>query len=76
MADVISLKPRDDGGPFVVGSTVILNGGGTIMTVRNPGRQLVTVEWHNESNDPIREEYIPAMLMHANPDDEKDESAK
>ena len=76
MADVVSLKPRDDGGPFVVGSTVKLKGGGAVMTVRKPGRQLVTVDWHNESNDPIQEEYVPAMLMHANPDDEKDESAK
>jgi uncharacterized protein YodC (DUF2158 family) len=70
MAVIELPKPPEASGPFVIGSTVKLKGGGAVMTVQQPGRKAVVVEWHNSSDDPISAAYHPDMLRHAHPDDE------
>jgi len=74
MSDVIALKPKSPevSDKFIIGSTVALRGGGAIMTVRKPGKQSVTVDWH-DSNDNLNSADFPvAMLCHADPDAEED----
>lgn len=76
------LGPRqivEEKGPFIVGSTVCLKSGGSVMTVHKPGKQSVTVDWHDASYNLCSADFPPAMLRHADPDEEdkeKDESAK
>jgi len=72
MSDVIALKPKAPDIPdkFVIGSTVALRGGGAIMTVRKPGKQSVTVDWHDAQDNLCSADFPPAMICHADPDEE------
>lgn len=72
MADVVSLKPKVPDLPekFVIGSTVALTGGGATMTVRKPGKQSVTVDWHDANDNLCSADFPPMMLRHADPDEE------
>lgn len=70
MMAVIDLKPKEVNGPFVVGSTVALKGGGAVMTVRKPGKQAVVCDWHDAAENLCSADFPPAMLRHADPDEE------
>jgi hypothetical protein len=74
MAEIVDLKPRNPDGPFVVGSTVCLRSGGALMTVRKPGKQSVIVDWTDANDNLCGAEFPPAMLRHADPDEEEKEA--
>lgn len=66
---LIDLRPPQEG-PFIVGSTVALKGGGAIMTVRKPGKTVVIADWHNAADDLCTGDFPSQMLRHADPDEE------
>lgn len=71
MADVVPLKPKDTEKPepFRIGSTVRLNGGGAVMTVRKPGKLSIVTDWHDGNDGLCTAEFPPAMLRHADPNE-------
>ena len=72
---LVDIRRREEpSGPFVIGSTVSLKGGGEVMTVRKPGKQAVLVDWHDGNGNLCTADFPPGMLRHADPDEEKDDA--
>ena len=72
---VVNFNLPEPDAPFIVGSTVALKGGGTVMTVRKPGKASVMTDWHDANDNLCTAEFPPAMLRHADPNEANEKEA-